>query len=123
LNALVQVSIPQDEHFWHTHTETGDISGRAIEMIDAKDIGTARQKFADLSVALRKLVKATGVPQGYGKEIDELHCPMYREKQGGTIWMQTAGEVRNPYYGKAMLGCFDTRFALPVTGSKAEGQK
>jgi branched-chain amino acid transport system permease protein len=75
------------------------------------------------SSPLGRLLRATGVPPAYGKEIQELHCPMYREKQGGTIWMQTAGEVRNPYYGKAMLGCFDTRFSLPVTGGKAEGPK
>jgi multidrug efflux pump subunit AcrA (membrane-fusion protein) len=123
VNALVEVLIPDDEHFWHRHMETGDIRGRALEIIDAKDLAQARQKFADLSVALRKLLRATGVPPAYGKEVQELHCPMYREKQGGTIWMQTAGEVHNPYYGKAMLGCFDTRFSLPVTSGKAEGQK
>ena len=111
-------SIPENEHFWHKHPEAATIGGKAQELIETKDLGQARERFADLSVALGKLLRATGVPSAYGKEVQELHCPMYREKQGGAIWLQPPGEVRNPFYGKAMLGCFDTRVSLPVTGAK-----
>ncbi len=78
-----------------------------------------RRAIADLSVALDKLLKATGVPKDFGQEVQELHCPMYRQGQGGTIWLQIAGEVANPYYGSAMPGCFDKRLALPVAGESA----
>ena len=117
-DALIKTAIPEDEHFWHKHMEVATIGGKAQELIETKDLGQARERFADLGVALGKLLRATGVPPTYGKEVQELHCPMYREKQGGTIWLQPAGEVRNPYYGKAMLGCFDTKFSLPITGVK-----
>jgi membrane fusion protein, copper/silver efflux system len=117
-DALLAVAIPYDPHFWHRHTELAEVRGKALELVTAKDLDPARQTFADLGVALSRLVRATGVPPTYGKEVQELHCPMYREKQGGTIWLQTAGEVRNPYYGSQMLGCFDTRRTLPVTGAK-----
>jgi RND family efflux transporter MFP subunit len=120
-DALVKVAIPEDEHFWHKHVEAATVGGKAQELIETKDPGQARERFADLSVALGRLIRATGVPPTYGKEVQELHCPMYREKQGGTIWLQPAGEVRNPYYGKSMLGCFDTKAALPVTGAKPAG--
>jgi len=117
-DALIKTAIPENEHFWDKHLEVAMVGGKAQELIETKDIGQARERFADLSVALGKLMRATGVPPTYGKEVQELHCPMYRENQGGTIWLQPAGEVRNPYYGKAMLGCFDTKSSLPVTGAK-----
>jgi len=41
---------------------------------------------------------------------------MYRADQGGTIWLQPKGDVRNPFYGSMMLECFDERVVLPVTG-------
>jgi RND family efflux transporter MFP subunit len=117
-DALLKIEIPGDPHFWHTHTETADVRGKALELVDTKDVEQARQKFADLSLALSKLVHATGVPPAFGKEVQELHCPMYRERQGGTIWLQPAGEVRNPYFGKKMIGCFDTKATLPLTSAK-----
>lgn len=117
-DALIHVPLTEAPQFWQKHTEAAQVRGKALELADAKDLATARQEFADMGVALAKLLRATGVPPTYGKEVQQLHCPMYREKQGGTIWLQTAGDVRNPYYGKVMLNCFDARFSLPVTGAK-----
>ena len=118
VEALVQTPIPEDPSFWRTHTEVAEIGGSALAIAGAgADIAPVRDKFGDLSIVLSKLLRATGIPPAYGKEVQELHCPMFREKQGGTVWLQPAGEVRNPYYGKMMLGCFDRRVALPVTGA------
>jgi membrane fusion protein, copper/silver efflux system len=116
LDALIQTAIPEAPHFWHTHEEVATARGKALELSNAKSLEQARVHFADLSIALDKLLKATGVPPAFGQEVQELQCPMYRQGQGGTIWLQPAGAVRNPYYGKAMPGCFDQRKALPVTG-------
>ena len=117
VDALMAVEIPGNPHFWHTHMEVADIRGRALELAGESNLASARLKLADLSVALSKLLKATGVPPTYAGEVQELHCPMYREGQGGTIWLQRAGEVRNPYMGQQMPGCFDTRTSLPVTAA------
>ncbi len=117
--ALLKVEMPDDPHFWHKHEEVASVRGKALELAQAKSLESARLNFADLSVALDKLLKATGVPKDFGQEVQELHCPMYRQGQGGTIWLQTAGEVANPYYGSAMPGCFDKRLALPVAGESA----
>jgi multidrug efflux pump subunit AcrA (membrane-fusion protein) len=120
VEALIKVEIPDDPHFWHRHTEVADIRGKALELTKPAKLPDARETFADLSVAMGKLLRATGVPPSFGKEIHQLHCPMYREGQGGNIWLQPAGEVRNPFFGKGpMLGCFDKRVSLPVTGAKA----
>ncbi len=119
IDAMLKEPIAEDEHFWHRHTEAAAARGRALELIGVSDLPQARQKFADLSIALAKLLKATGIPPAYGKEVQELHCPMFREGQGGSVWLQPAGDVRNPYMGSAMLECFDKRYALPVTGAAA----
>ncbi len=41
---------------------------------------------------------------------------MYLKDQGGAVWLQAAGDVRNPYMGTRMLECFDERTAIPVAG-------
>ena len=117
VDAMLKVEIPDNPHFWHQHTEVAEIRGHALELAGAKDIEKARGDYADLSIALSKLVRATGVPPVYPKAVEELHCPMYREGQGGTVWLHPAGEVKNPYYGKKMIGCFDWRVTLPVTAA------
>jgi RND family efflux transporter MFP subunit len=116
VDELLKVNLPDDPQFWRKHEEVATVRGKALELAQATSLDQARLIFADLSISLDTLLKATGVPQGFGQEVQELHCPMYRQGQGGTIWLQTAGEVHNPYFGSAMPGCFDQRKALPVTG-------
>lgn len=113
----------QDEHFWHKHTEAATVRGKALELTRITELKPARQAFADLSTALNKLLLATGVPPAFGKSVEQLHCPMFRAGQGGTVWLQISGEVRNPYFGSVMLGCFDERRALPVTGQSDPANK
>lgn len=120
VDGLLRTEIPGSPHFWHEHEEIATVRGKALEISDAKDIESARLAFADLNIALSKLISATGVPPSYEFEVQKLHCPMYREGQGGSTWLQRAGPVRNPFYGSVMLGCFDERTALPVTGASGE---
>ena len=118
VDALLNVAIPKEPDFWRRHMEVAELRGKALEMIGVKDIVQGRQVFADLSAALDSLLKATGVPPSYGKEVQRLHCPMFREGQGGTWWLQRAGAVRNPYMPEAaMKECHDKLFAVPVTGT------
>jgi Cu(I)/Ag(I) efflux system membrane fusion protein len=119
IDALLPIEIPENPHFWQKHAEVAAIRGKVLELIDAKDLAKARLLFADLSTSLDKLLKATGVPPAYGKEVQELHCPMYREGQGGTWWLQVAGNINNPYLGSQMPQCHDKLLALPVTGTQA----
>jgi RND family efflux transporter MFP subunit len=116
VDRLLLVDLPDAPHFWHQHNEAATIRGKALELIEAKDIEAARLIYADLSIALSKLLRATGVPDSLGKQVHQLHCPMYREGQGGGIWLQAEGEVRNPFFGARMLRCFDKRSALPMAG-------
>jgi multidrug efflux pump subunit AcrA (membrane-fusion protein) len=118
VDAVLNVQIPKAPDFWSRHLEVADLRGKALEMIGVKDIVQGRQVFADLSTAMDSLLKATGVPASYGKEVQRLHCPMFREGQGGTWWLQRAGPIRNPYMPEpAMKTCHDKLFAVPVTGA------
>jgi multidrug efflux pump subunit AcrA (membrane-fusion protein) len=117
VDRLLENEVPHDPHFWHNHDEVATVRGKALELIDVPNIDEARLKFADLSVALAKLVRATGVPPSYGTQVHQLHCPMFREGQGGSVWLQPKGKPRNPFMGSIMLECFDERITLPVTGA------
>jgi RND family efflux transporter MFP subunit len=122
LDALVKTEVPADPHLWHEHQDAiATARSNAFKLVDTGDLAEARLQFAELSTSLETLLMATGVPPSFGREVQVLHCPMYREGQGGTIWLQPAGDVRNPYFGATMLGCFDERRALPVTGGSTEG--
>ena len=117
LDGVIGTPVPGDEHFWSRHTEAATARGSALELLGVTDLAAAREHFADLSVAMDTLVRATGVPAGYGAPVQSLHCPMFREGQGGSTWLQPEGAVRNPFFGSMMLRCFDKRETIPVTGA------
>ncbi|GAA5483958.1 efflux RND transporter periplasmic adaptor subunit [Haloferula sargassicola] len=121
LDQLSKLEIPSEPHFWHKHQESlaGARSG-SFKLAQAADLAAARLDFAEVSTHFESLLMATGVPPSFDREVQVLHCPMYRNDQGGTIWLQPAGDVRNPYFGSTMLECFDERNALPVTGVAAD---
>ncbi len=119
LDGLTKVQLPENPQFWQQHTEVADARAKATELVAADDLAKARLLYADLTTALDKLVKATGVPPSYGKDIQALHCPMFRVDQGGAWWLQPAGTTRNPYMGQEMPMCKDDKhYSLPVTGAK-----
>jgi Cu(I)/Ag(I) efflux system membrane fusion protein len=117
---LTSIEIPGQPHFWHQHAGAAALRDAARATAGAKTLADARRSFAAMGDAARDLVRATGVPAGVGA-IEELHCPMYRQEKGGAIWLQRPGEVRNPFFGKAMLTCFDRR--TPLTGAGAAGAR
>jgi hypothetical protein len=60
-----------------------------------------RKEFTALSTDLIALFKTTELSSGI---IYIQHCPMANKGDGGD-WLSTQKEVRNPYYGDAMLEC------------------
>ncbi|MDX1565763.1 MAG: efflux RND transporter periplasmic adaptor subunit, partial [Phycisphaeraceae bacterium] len=122
MDRLVNVPLPGHPHFWHRHDEVATVRGKALALTKPQAIKEARELYYDLSTSLAKLITATGVPPAYGKPVQQLHCPMHKEGQGGSIWLQTDTKVRNPYFGSRMLRCYDKRVALPITGGSNEKQ-
>ena len=124
LDELVKTEVPADPHLWHKHQDAiATARSNAFKLVDTDDLAEARLQFAEASTSLETLLMATGVPPSFEREVQVLHCPMYRSGQGGTIWLQPAGDVRNPYFGATMLECFDQRKALPVTGGTIKTQE
>lgn len=118
VGAMQNVAIPGQTHFWHQLTDPlTRLIAESSEVTTAGDLAAARLAFGNLSVAFRRIVTDTGVPSGYSQPVMAMHCPMFAEDQGGAVWLQTGEKVRNPYMGSAMLGCFDDRKVIPVTGS------
>ncbi|MCB9917382.1 MAG: efflux RND transporter periplasmic adaptor subunit [Planctomycetes bacterium] len=123
VDAMIAVEIPGHELFWNEHDEVATVRGKAFAMAGSPELAEARLLFSDLSIALSKLLRATGVPSSPAGRLEELHCPMFLENQGGATWLQRSGDVKNPYFGAKMLSCFDERRALPPAGTEAELEK
>lgn len=117
IDAALKTPMPDQPHFWHEHDEAATIRGKALELTSVKDIEKARVVYADLSVALARLLKATGVPASLNKPVHQLHCPMYLKGQGGGTWLQAQETARNPYMTN-MPECFDKREPLPVAAAQ-----
>jgi Cu(I)/Ag(I) efflux system membrane fusion protein len=121
VKAMQKVSVPDRPHFWHKLGEPlTTLEKESASLAAANDFAAMRLAFGNLSVAFRELTRATGIPPGYPYDVLAFHCPMFLQDQGGAVWLQTSDEVRNPYMGSAMPGCFDERSAVPVTGVSAK---
>lgn len=68
------------------------------EPIQENDIKEQREHFKKLNANITEMVAITGT----NMKLYEQFCPMY---DGGTAWLSTKEEIRNPYYGSAMLKC------------------
>lgn len=88
-----------------TGAAAADASGKLAEAAQkigaASDIETQRGAFSALNNTFIGLVKASGMSSG------ELHvefCPMALDNTGAR-WISRSKEIRNPYFGDAMLTC------------------
>ncbi|QHI35632.1 hypothetical protein IMCC3317_09780 [Kordia antarctica] len=73
-------------------------AAKHAEHISESDIKHQREHFKTLSKDITEMVAITGT----SNTLYEQYCPMY---DGGTAWLSTKEEVRNPYYGSQMLKC------------------
>lgn len=71
----------------------------------AKDIQEIRNNFDELSETVIGMVNTFQLAK---KEIYVLHCPMANNNKGA-FWLSESSEVKNPYYGSAMLTCGEVR--------------
>lgn len=70
-------------------------------MASAKDIQEMRNNFDELSETMIGMVKSF---QLTNKELYVLHCPMANNNKGAD-WLSVSSQVKNPFYGSAMLTC------------------
>lgn len=74
------------------------IAAGARKLAAAKDIAAARTAFGELSSALFAYAEKT--KSGFGAGVRRAYCPMADKS-----WLQKESEIKNPYYGSAMLTC------------------
>ncbi len=94
------------------HLKWMDLSGRIAEslasIINSDGLEQERKAFHALSKDLYIAIKTFGM---IDKTIYYQFCPMYDNNKGG-YWLSETEEIRNPYFGKEMLSCGETRETL-----------
>ena len=117
--ALADAPPSGDPHFWHVrHADVATVRLSAAALADAADLDAARAAFGTLSAPFAALAEAAGLPDGY--DLDRHTCGMTDAPEGG-VWLQRAGEPRNPYFGSAMLLCSRGGEGLPTHDHGAHG--
>jgi len=85
-----------------------NINNAANKISGSSDVEAQRLAFADLSEAVYSTIKMFDVS---GLNINYQFCPMARNGKGGN-WLSLESEIRNPYFGEAMLSCGETKETL-----------
>ena len=72
------------------------------------DIEVQREAFAEYNQVFYKIMKNFGLSDG---TVYYQYCPMaFGEK--GAYWFSNLKEIKNPYFGEAMMKCGETREIL-----------
>lgn len=94
------------------HTKWMDLSGqmeKQIKQIASSDnIEDQRKAFYGFSEPFYRAIKIFGL---MGKTVYYQYCPMAFGSKGA-YWLSESNEIRNPYFGEAMLKCGETRETL-----------
>lgn len=77
-----------------------EIKSASNEISKSDDILVQRNHFKNLSTHLTKAVQLFGV----NETVYSQYCPMADNNSGG-YWLSLENEIRNPYFGDAMLKC------------------
>ena len=78
-----------------------ELSKSATGMENSNSLEPIRAKFNELSETMIGLVNTFKLNSS---KLYVLHCPMADQNKGAD-WLSASSEVKNPYYGSAMLGC------------------
>ena len=96
--------LSDDEAHNHWMTIHKEIKNSANAIENNSDIAAQRGHFKHLSAHMISAVQLFGVNQKVYSE----YCPM-ADNNKGAYWLSLEEEIRNPYYGEAMLKCGDVR--------------
>ena len=84
-----------------------EINASATSISKTSEIAVQRNHFKHLSAHLIKGVKLFGVDQ----QVYEQFCPMADDNKGA-YWLSLSKEIKNPYFGKAMPTCGETKTTI-----------
>ena len=105
---MVDMKLLKDEkahNHWMTIQKELKTSAKAIQ--NSPEIAIQRGHFKHLSAHMISSIKLFGVNQIVYSEF----CPM-TDNNKGAYWLSLEKEIRNPYYGEAMLKCGEVKATL-----------
>jgi hypothetical protein len=79
-------------------TPGAPVASAARALSSAAGLAPMREAFGTLSEAL--IAYADSTHAAVGADTATMYCPMVRKS-----WLQRGEAIRNPYFGKGMLGC------------------
>jgi Cu(I)/Ag(I) efflux system membrane fusion protein len=93
----------------HNHwiTIQKELKTSANDIENSSEIATQRGHFKHLSAHMISSVQLFGINQ----EVYSEFCPM-ADNNKGAFWLSLEKEIRNPYYGEAMLKCGEVKATL-----------
>ena len=100
-----QLKSEQEKTFLISNKE--EIQTLVQNLTQANNLDGMRKIFKPLSSEIISLVKAYGI----NHTIYEQYCPMADNNKGG-YWLSLEEEIRNPYFGEAMLNCGEIKDTL-----------
>ncbi len=89
-------------------TQLGALAPAMDKILAGKDIEGQRAAFAAFNSAFYNTLKTFGLEKG---TVYYQYCPMAIGEKGA-YWFSSIKEIRNPYFGEAMMGCGETRETL-----------
>ncbi|KHJ37462.1 hypothetical protein PBAC_23060 [Pedobacter glucosidilyticus] len=81
-------------------TTNDSLAVQAGKISTAATVADKRLAFNDFTENILKEIRT----QVSGGTIYKQHCPMANDGKGG-FWLASEKEIKNPYYGEAMLSC------------------
>tara|TARA_R110002073_G_scaffold293194_2_gene458752 strand:+ start:24241 stop:26043 length:1803 start_codon:yes stop_codon:yes gene_type:complete len=91
----------------HWMTIQKELKTSANDIEKSSEIATQRGHFKHLSAHMISSVQLFGINQ----EVYSEFCPM-ADNNKGAFWLSLEKEIRNPYYGEAMLKCGEVKATL-----------
>lgn len=99
----------QEAHMqWMTHLNS--INKSAESIVNTDDIKNQRNHFIELSEEMINLVRNFDLP-GAEEKLFVQFCPMANNDEGA-FWISEEKQIRNPYFGDAMLTCGEVKEEL-----------
>ncbi|MFD0863966.1 efflux RND transporter periplasmic adaptor subunit [Sungkyunkwania multivorans] len=96
--------LSNEEAHNHWMTIQKELKNSANGIENSSDIAVQRGHFKHLSAHITSGIKLFGIDQKVYKEF----CPM-ADNNKGAYWLSLEEEIRNPYYGQAMLKCGEVK--------------
>ena len=102
-NSLVQLEVSEFQASARDALESYkmELENNMENITSAEDISALRDQFDELSLVMIRLTQSF---KPFNDKLYIQHCPMANNDKGAD-WLSLSEEIRNPYYGSAMLDC------------------